>query len=234
MENSALRSPRMLLALLVAAAIVVAALLVVLSQLGGGGVAGGGFASKEDIAKLYSGIAQDGTTLGKSSAPVTLYLYEDFQCPYCGQFSRETFPELVERYVREGKVRMVSETLAFLGPDSARAARAALAAAQQNRYWPYYSLLFEEQGQENSGYVTSEFLQGLAQKTPGLDVREWNTQLAKDSFDTELEAAHSKAHSAGVNSTPTLVLSGPGGQKKLVGLRNYDEVSAAIEQVDGS
>jgi len=219
----------MLLALLVAAA-----LLVVLSQLGGGGVAGGGSASKEDIAKLYSGIPQDGTTLGKSSAPVTLYLYEDFQCPYCGQFSRETFPELVERYVREGKVRMVSETLAFLGPDSVQAARAALAAAQQNRYWPYYSLLFEEQGQENSGYVTSEFLQGLAQKTPGLDVKEWNAQLAKDSFDTELEAAHSKAHSAGVNSTPTLVLSGPNGQKKLVGSRNYDEVSAAIERVDGS
>jgi predicted DsbA family dithiol-disulfide isomerase len=115
-----------------------------------------------------------------------------------------------------------------------QAARAALAAAQQNRYWPYYSLFFEEQGQENSGYVTSEFLQGLAQKTPGLDVKEWNAQLTKDSFDSELEAARSKAHSAGVSSTPTLVLSGPNGQKKLVGLHTYDEVSVAIERVDGS
>jgi protein-disulfide isomerase len=223
----------MLLALLVAAAIVVAALLVALSQLEGGGGAGGS-ASKEEVANLYSGIPQDGTTLGKSSAPVTLYLYEDFQCPYCGQFSRKTFPELVDRYVRKGKVKMVSETLVFLGPDSVQAARAALAAAEQNRYWPYYSLLFKNQGEENSGYVTSDFLQGLAQKTPGLDVREWNAQRTGSSFDSELEAAQSKAQSAGVNSTPTLVLSGPNGQKKLVGLRNYDEVSAAIEQVDGS
>ena len=223
----------MLLALLVAAAIAVAALLVVLSQLEGGGGACSS-SSKEDIAKLYSGIPQDGTTLGKGSAPVTVYLYEDFQCPYCGQFSRETFPELVGSYVREGKVKMVSETLVFLGPDSAQAARAALAAAEQNRYWPYYSLLFEEQGQENSGYVTSDFLQGLAQKTPGLNVREWNAQRTGSSFDSELKASQSKAESAGVSSTPTLILNGPNGQKKLVGLRNYDEVSAAIERVDGS
>jgi protein-disulfide isomerase len=74
----------------VAVAILVAALMVVLSQLGGAG--GGSSASREDVGKLYSGIPQNGTTLGKSSAPVTIYLYEDFQCPVCGQFSRETFP----------------------------------------------------------------------------------------------------------------------------------------------
>jgi protein-disulfide isomerase len=88
-KNSTLGSPRMLLALLAAAAIVVAALLVVLSQLGGGG---GGSTSRVDVGKLYSGIPQDGTTLGESSAPVTIYLYEDFQCPICGQFSQETSP----------------------------------------------------------------------------------------------------------------------------------------------
>src|SRR5215210_4059067 len=60
-KNSTLRSPRTLLALLVAVAIVVAALLVVLSQFGG---AGGG--SGEDLDKLYSGIPQDGTTLGNA------------------------------------------------------------------------------------------------------------------------------------------------------------------------
>lgn len=87
---------------------------------------------------------------GKSAAPVTVYLYEDFQCPFCGQFSRQTFPELVNRDVRDGKVRIVSEILVFLGPDSVEAAKAALAAAEQNRYWPYYSLLFENQGRRTA------------------------------------------------------------------------------------
>jgi protein-disulfide isomerase len=154
-QSGLLRSPRMLLALIVAVAILVAALLAVLSQLGG---AGGSSASSQDVGKLYSGIPQNGTTLGKSSAPVTIYLYEDFQCPVCGQFSRKTFPVVVDRNVRGGEVKLVSETLTFIGPDSVPAARAALAAGKQDRYWPYAQLLFENQGKENSGYVTDEFL----------------------------------------------------------------------------
>ena len=101
-NSTLLGSPRTLLALLAGAAIVVAALLVVLSQLGGTGSS----ASNVGVAKLYSGIPQDGTILGESSAPVTIYLYEDFQCPICGQFNQETFPELVSRDVRDGKVKM--------------------------------------------------------------------------------------------------------------------------------
>ena len=133
-KNSTLRSPRTLLALLVAVAIVVAALLVVLSQLGG---AGGG--SGEDAGKLYSGIPQDGTTLGKADAPVTVYLYEDFQCPFCGQFSREMFPRLVNDYVRDGEARLVSETMVFLGPDSVTAAKGG---ACGRRAEPLLALLF--------------------------------------------------------------------------------------------
>jgi protein-disulfide isomerase len=229
--NSTLGSPRTLLALLAAAAVVVAVLLVVLSQLGGGA---GGSASNAGVDKLYSGIPQDGTNLGKSGASVTVYLYEDFQCPICGQFSQETFPELVDRDVRDGKVKIVSEPLAFLGSDSVEAARAALAAAEQNRYWPYSSLLFENQGGENSGYVTSDYLRGLAQDTPGLDVKEWSADLKGSSFDSELEAAQSRAQSDGVNATPTLVVSGPGGQRKIVGPEDYAQIADAINQVDGS
>jgi protein-disulfide isomerase len=228
-KSNTLRSPRTLLALLVAVAIVVAALLVVLSQLGD---AGGG--SAEDVGGFYSGIPQDGTTLGEKSAPVTLYLYEDFQCPFCGQFDREMFPDLVDDYVRDGQVKVVSETMAFLGPDSITAARAALAAGEQNRYWPYHALLFENQGEENSGYVTDDYLRGLAEKTPGLDVQKWEDQRAGDSFVKELEAVQAKAQASGVNSTPTLIFEGPGGRTKIDRLTNYDQISSAIDKADGS
>jgi len=228
-KSSTLRSPRTLLALLVAVAIVVAALLVVLSQLGG---AGGGSAG--DVGEFYSGIPQDGTTLGESDAPVTLYLYEDFQCPFCGQFDREMFPDLVDDYVRDGQVKVVAETMAFLGSDSVTAARAALAAGEQNRYWPYHTLLFENQGGENSGYVTDEFLRNLAEQTPGLDVAKWEEERAGDSFIKELGVVQSKAQSQGVNSTPTLVFEGPDGQAKIDNLTDYDQISAAIDKVSGS
>jgi protein-disulfide isomerase len=219
----------MLLALILGVAIVVAALLVVLSQLG---APEGGSASSKDVGKLYSGVPQNGTTLGESSAAVTIYLYEDFQCPICGQFSRQTLPEVVDRSVRGGKVKVVSEPLTFLGSDSVTAAKATLAAGEQNRYWQYAQLLFENQGQENSGYVTDEFLKSQAEDTPGLDVGEWSSDRNASSLTQHLQAAQAKASSAGVNATPTLIFSGPGGQTKLVGMYDYDRVSQAIAQVD--
>jgi protein-disulfide isomerase len=227
-KNSTLRSPRTLLALLIAVAIVAAALLVVLSQLGGGG------GSVGKVGEFYSGIPQDGTILGEKDAPVTLYLYEDFQCPFCGQFDREMFPDLVDDYVRDGEVKVVSETMAFLGPDSVTAARAAFAAGEQNHYWPYHTLLFENQGQENSGYVTDDFLRGLAEDTPGLDVQKWEDQRAGNSFTKELGAVQSRAQAEGVNSTPTLIVKGPGGQVKIDRLTDYKQITSAIDKVDGS
>ena len=228
-QGGLLSSPRMLLVLLVGVAIVVAALLAVLSQFGG---PQGSSASGKEVGELYSGIPQKGTTLGKGDAPVTIYLYEDFQCPVCGQFSRETLPEVVDRSVRGGEVKVVSEPLTFIGSDSVPAARAALAAGEQNRYWPYAHLLFENQGQENSGYVTDEFLKSQAENTPGLDVGEWSSDLKGSSVTQQLQAAQAKAQSAGVNATPTLIFSGPGGQTKLVGLPDYDQISQSIAQVD--
>ena len=219
----------MLLALIVGVAILVAALMVVLSQLGG---AGGSSASSGDVGKLYSGVPQNGTTLGESSAPVTVYLYEDFQCPVCGQFSRETFPEMVDRSVRGGEVKVISVPLIFIGSDSVEAARAALAAGEQDRYWPYAQLLFENQGQENSGYVTDDFLTAQARNTPGLDVEQWSSDLKGSSVTHQLQAAQVKAQSAGVDATPTLIFSGPRGQTKLVGMQDYEQVSQAIAQVD--
>jgi protein-disulfide isomerase len=228
-QSGLLGSPRVLLALVVAVAILVAALLAVLSQFGG---PQGSSASGKDVGELYSGIPQHGTTLGKGSAPVTIFLYEDFQCPICGQFGRQTLPEVVDRSVRGGEAKVVSEPLTFIGPDSVPAARAALAAGEQNRYWPYAQLLFENQGEENSGYVTDEFLKSQAENTPGLDVGQWSSDLKGSSVTRQLQAAQAKAQSEGVNATPTLIFSGPGGQTKLVGMYDYDQVSQAIAQVD--
>ena len=209
---------------LVAVSVAVAGLLVVLSLLGGGS------GSQEMFAEL----PQEGTSLGREGAPVTIQLYEDFQCPACGQFARETLPDVVERHVEPGEVRLVSETLAFLGPDSVSTARAAIAAGEQDRYWQYAYLLFENQGGENSGYATDEFLRNLAEQTEGLDVGEWEDALNAGFVEEELRAVQQRANADGVEGTPTLVISGPGGERKLSGAVPIEEVEAAVEEVKGS
>lgn len=207
----------------VVVAVLVAGLMVVLSQLDAGGGSGDAFA----------GIPQDGTRLGNEDALVTIHLYEDFQCPACGQFSRETWPDLVESYVKPGDVKIVSETLVFLGSDSLSMARAAIAAGEQDRYWQYAHLLFQNQGAENSGYATDEFLTDLAEKTEGLDVAEWDEARDAGFIGEELNAVQRKANAEEVQGTPTLVISGPGGERKLRGAVPIEDVEAAIKEVGG-
>lgn len=211
------------LAVLGAVAVAVAGLMVLLSLLGGGG------GSRD----AFAGLPQDGTRLGEEDAPVSIRLYEDFQCPACGQFARETLPEVIGRHVEPGDAKLVSETLAFLGPDSVSTARAAIAAGEQDRYWQYAALLFENQGAENSGYATEEFLTNLAEETEGLDVAEWD-EARDDAFvEEELRAVQGRANEDGVNSTPSLVVSGPGGEVTLRGAVPIEDVDRAVEEVRG-
>lgn len=215
-----------LLAIVVVSAVAVAALLVWLSQTSGGG--------GEEVRELLGNVPQNGTMLGSEDAPVTIYLYEDLQCPSCARFARDTFPELVRRYVESGEVKVISETLAILGRDSVPAARAALSAGEQDRYWEYSSLFFLNQGRENSGYVTDEFLTNIAQKTQALDVDQWNEARDSDAVQSELDSAQASARDEGIEGTPTLVVSGPGGTSKLVGAVPIDHVSAEIDKVRSS
>ena len=93
---------------------------------------------------------------------MTLVEYADLQCPYCAEWSHRAFPALVDRYVRQGKVRIVFRGLAFLGPDSDRALRTAVAAGRENRLWNVVEGLYHRQGHENSGWVTEALLDEVA------------------------------------------------------------------------
>jgi protein-disulfide isomerase len=214
-----------LLAIVVGSAIVVAALLVWLSQTSGG---------EEEARELLAEVPQDGTTLGNEDAPVTVYLYEDLQCPACAAFTREIFPDLIRRYVEPGEVKVVSETIAVLGPDSVPAARAAFAAGEQDRYWEYSTLFFLNQGRENTGYVTDEFLTNIAEETQGLDVDQWNEARESEATQTKLDAAQASARDEGIEGTPTLVISGPEGTTELVGAVPIERVASAIDEVKSS
>lgn len=218
------KSPVRLFVVLGAAAFAVFGVMVALSLVGGGG----------NAQETFVDVPQNGTTLGQEDAPVTIQLYEDFQCPFCARFSRQTLPEVVDSLVRPGKAKVVAETLAFLGPDSVTAGSAALAAAGQDRYWQYADLFFENQGTENSGYVTDGFLTGLAQQTEGLNVDAWNRARDDASVERELAAVAGRANRDGVNSTPTLVIAGPGGKQTVRGAVPAAEVERAVKEVSSS
>ena len=78
-------------------------------------------------------------------------------------------PAIVDEYVRPGKVKLDFRGLAFLGPDSVKALRISLAAGLQNKLWEVVGLFFENQGAENSGWVTDDLVDEILAEVPGLD-----------------------------------------------------------------
>jgi protein-disulfide isomerase len=132
--------------------------------------------------------------------------FADLQCPFCAQYDHSALPTIVEQYVRTGKVRLELRLLRFIGPDSERAAQLAAAAAGQDRLWQFVDLFYRNQGAENSGYVTEDFLRRLARGTPGLDAGRAMAESGSGAVEDRLAAAESAAASAGIESTPSFLV----------------------------
>jgi protein-disulfide isomerase len=149
---------------------------------------------------LFRGVPQDGIALGNPDAPLTLVEYADLQCPFCAEWARDVLPAIVDEYVRPGHVRLVFRGLYFLGSDSEKALRAALAAAEQDRLWDVVHGLYESQGAENSGWVTDELLGSLTHS--GVDTRRMLARTGSSAVERELSAAANAAERAQVPGTP--------------------------------
>jgi protein-disulfide isomerase len=217
-------------ALVAAAAIVVVAIAI---SSGGsskkGGSSKGNAAGSQQSAQLLNGIPQQGTTLGKPDAPVTLLEFADLQCPFCRDYTVNIFPSIVAKYVRSGKVKMVFQNYAFIGPDSLTAARAAEAAGKQNKLWNFIDVFYNNQGQENTDYVTDAFLMKIANGA-GVDPTKMLTDRKDPKVDQAIALAQQSAQQAGVNSTPTFLLKKAGSPAQKL---SAAQVEAALGKAAG-
>jgi protein-disulfide isomerase len=196
------------------------------SASGGGSVTGA-----SAVLAMTKGIPQSGFTIGKASAPVKVKEFLDPQCPICKKASTDAVPALVKGPVKAGEASLTIEPLTFIGSDSTTAALAIAAAAQQNRGFVYSDIAYANQGTENSGWVTEDLLAGIASAIPGFDVAKWQTARAAQPASDAVFAAGDAAKNAGVNATPTFVITGPGGTKTLTGAIPGSQLLAAVKSV---
>ena len=160
---------------------------------------------------LFSGIPERNGVLGDPRAKVTVTEFLDLQCPICAEASKQTLPTLVNDYVRTGRVKLQARTLHFIGPDSARAARAAAAAQEQGKLWPFMEAFYAAQGPENSGYVTDGFLRDVA-RAAGADP----DTVVDGTSQQGMSQADQEASRLRVNSTPTFTIT-KNGRTSVIG-----------------
>jgi protein-disulfide isomerase len=194
----------------------------------------GAIPGQKESGEMLAGIPQQGRFLGNPNAPATVVECADLQCPICREYTLQTLPVLVQDYVRTGKVRMELRTLWFLGNDSVTAARAAAGAAQQNKLWNFADVLYYNQGEENSGYVTPQFLDRIY-KASGVNAAAGAKYAASDASKAPLGEANTLANRYGVDATPTILVGKRGGQLKAIdaGATDVGSFKSAIDGVLG-
>ena len=219
------------------AAVAVIVALIVISQSGGDGNGGGGSPSNlqgtQQVNSELSGVSQAGAVMGDNAAAVTVVEFGDPQCSACKFFSEQVAPDLISSEVKPGNVKYEFRPFLIIGPDSKPAMKAALAAGEQGRFWNYLQLFYRNQGGENSGYVTDDFMTSVARSAGVPDVDTWNTDRNDPKWDAVIQQGSSQAQSLGFSGTPSILVEGPNGQKPIGGgsIPTLQQIQAAIQQV---
>ncbi len=173
----------------------------------------------------------DAPSLKEGSPEFVLVEVSDFQCPYCGQSTRQVLPQLRETYVHAGKIEMVFLDLPLqMHSNAFKAAEAAACAGDQKKFWPMHDLLFEHQQA-----LAPAQLPGYAAEI-GLDVPAFQACLADGKHAGRIRDHIRTAHSLGITGTPAYVLGRriSGSDKVQVvevikGVPEYDELEARIK-----
>lgn len=156
--------------------------------------------------ELFSGIPQQNNVLGQSDAPVTMIEYVDIQCPWSARFETSAIPTIVRDYVRPGKLQFVQRLIGFIGPDSRRGRNAALAAGLQDKYFELVQILYVNQGEENSGWLTDDLLKEAAASIPGLDATKLFADRDSSTVADEEHTIDADASADKVDATPTILV----------------------------
>ena len=159
---------------------------------GGGEAAAAGPAKKVDVGNAPA--------RGPKNAPITVVLFSDFQCPFCGRVE-PAISELEKAY--PGKVRVAWKNFPLSFHNNAKpAAESALAANEQGKFWQMHEILFK-----NQQALTAADLEKYA-KDIGLDMGRFKAAMDSHKFAAQVEADTKQGSSLGVEGTPAAFVNG--------------------------
>jgi protein-disulfide isomerase len=166
---------------------------------------GGGAPSKPSEAEAAPGPAKkvdvgNAPVRGPKNAPISVVLFSDFQCPFCGRVE-PAISELEKAY--PGKVRVAWKNYPLPFHNNAKpAAEAALAANEQGKFWEMHDILFK-----NQQALTAADLEKYA-KEIGLDMGKFKAAIDSHKFAAQVEADTKQGSALGVQGTPAAFVNG--------------------------
>lgn len=165
-----------------------------------------------DVEAAPAGATEYGLAIGDPEAPTEVVVYEDFLCPFCGQFEDASGEEL-SQLAQDGEVYVEYRPINFLGRISDYSERATNAfAAVLDQEGPeaakqFHDELFAQQPSESGPFPEDDALVDLAVEAGATEdtIRPAIEDLAYSDF---VEGATTEASEAGISGTPTILVDG--------------------------
>lgn len=197
----------------------------------GAGPAPTSIGASPDEPAAESGVApverrQDGDpfAIGDPDAPVAMVMFSDYRCPFCAKFSRDTQPELVQRFVEGGTLRIEWRDFPIFGEESKLAARAGRAAAEQGKFWEFNDAVYAAAPDRRKADLSERALIGFAEQAGVADIDRFVAGMRGTEFDDAINADLAQGNRIGVPSTPAFLIN----DAPLLGAQPTDEFVRAI------
>lgn len=183
---------------------------------------------KEQAERLKVAIAENAEDIfrqpnaavaGDPNGDITVVEFFDYNCGYC----KRGLGDVVKLIESDPKVRVVFKELPILSKGSEEAARVALAARMQGKYWEVHRALLSARGQANEASALK-----LAEEL-GLDMEQLKADMDSDEVKAEIAQSEDLAKKMGVNGTPHFLVgdrSVPGAPENL-----YEQLSAHVDEL---
>lgn len=146
---------------------------------------------KENAAALFS---DNSPSVG--NGPIKIAYFFDFNCGHCMKQS-ETIKEVMKK---TNKIQVFYKNHTVLGPTSVTAAKAALAAHQQKKFFEFYNEIYKTRDKNPAN------LKAIAQKLK-LDVKKWEADMEGAAVNGELSDVQKLASKMRIGGTPFLAIS---------------------------
>ncbi|MFD0987586.1 DsbA family protein [Methyloligella solikamskensis] len=156
---------------------------------------------------------------GNPDGDVTVVEFFDYNCGFC----KRALPDVVKLTEEDDTVRVVFKELPIFGEDSEDAARAALAAKEQGKYFEMHQRLYNDPGKANKGKALA------IAKDMGLDVEKLKEDMESDKVDAALEENMKIAQAIGLQGTPLYLV----GDEMIAGAPDdlFEQLEANVAKI---
>jgi protein-disulfide isomerase len=161
--------------------------------------------------------SSDRKSLGSKSAPITMEVFSDFQCPACRNFYQTTLKQLIDNYVNTGKVYLIHRDFPLdMHPYSHQAARFANAAAELGQFESVERALFDKQDVWSPNGKIDDAISSTIPPAQLKKIHDVETQHLNE-INASIERDRTMGIQRNVNQTPSIYVTAHGKTEALPG-----------------